>query len=863
MNQIRQQLKLFPLVLCRVGTLPYDLLDGIRWAENELLTIDLQIYLELCAYAKKEVKDKKQQQVLRNKIKEFEVNFEQNYLQQQQLHRSAFYAFSGNPLLQKGLLQSSPSLWEGLQRYRLQPPTVYRKKERQTERSMAQYLARICTKTSPFSTFTALSLNDLSGKNAGQNSALFSSVIRINNYVLAQVEELLSAYPPFYRNLAIQVNPTLVTEGEDYVFLMNSRNIESIQKIEKNEVLSLILSINKQYTSGQPLFKELSGKLGEAVDASAEDLEAYLSDLVRLGFLNWVWPVSGIAANWNSTLLAWMKNISDFEGKKWILAALEQLESATTELPKRSAEERRPLIAQSMESLTRCFQEIASRIPEVQMTNRAAFVAFQNKDLAMSSEKLFFEDTQMSATVTWSENDLEQSVLELSQLTELLLPLRMHAELEAPLHFFKSKYNTTEEVPLMSFYQDFYAAELSRQSEEKSEKPSGMDSLPIALEQILAAREKITKELTTHIKIDSNFTVHLPMPVLNAVMAPIQQKVAVTPSPESFGALLQLQRSSNGQYKSYVDAVFTGYGKMLGRFLHLFPKEKTRQVSNWVEQQRGLSLWVDNTDASFHNANAHPPFLSKVVSVPGGQQAAYNKTKRSSSVEELLSLTNLSVRFSESENKLLLYCEEEEVTIFNFGLEALQSRSPMYRLLSSFCATQPDLSPLKMMLLKASRQKKGSWTVLPRINVGDFLVLQRRAWFIPKAELPRRGKGESEAAYFLRVNCWALEHDLPPCVFITLSPIEVDSSDEGANHSAADSRQSGDRDTDAYKPQYIDFSAPALVSHLGRELKKVRTLLKVEEMLPGRGEMPLVNGQEAAVELVVQWEQALNKKTLL
>jgi hypothetical protein len=112
MDQTRQQIKLYPLVLCRLGTLPYDLLDGIRWGENELLTVELLIYRELCKYAEKDKRDKKQKQEFLNRIKKFVANFEQKYLQQQQLHRASFYAFSGHPLLQKGLLQSSPSLWD-------------------------------------------------------------------------------------------------------------------------------------------------------------------------------------------------------------------------------------------------------------------------------------------------------------------------------------------------------------------------------------------------------------------------------------------------------------------------------------------------------------------------------------------------------------------------------------------------------------------------------------------------------------------------------------------------------------------------------------------------------------------------------
>jgi lantibiotic biosynthesis protein len=828
-------MKLYPYVLCRVGTLDYNLLESISWKDAGLLTKYSRLQQQLESANQQKPKDATAIKKARQDVVEFEKDFEQVYLSQQYVHRVAFSALAGNALLQKGLLQSSPDLWQSVQRYRLQSPSIYRKKERQTERALAQYLARICTKTSPFSTFTALSINDLSGKNVVQESPLFSTTLRINNYVLAQVEELLAAYPPCFRQLAVGVNPTLEEEGNQYRYLLNSRNVESIQRMEKNAVLAVILEEIKPSKTGAVLFRDLLFALHEKVAASEEELESYLAELVRLGLLNWCWPVSGTTTDWNENLIAWLETLNPFEGHDLLLATMKQLQESLWALPQRAAEKRWPLIQQSMKNLTRCFQEIAALLPQGNLPSKDVFVSFQQSEFTLKPERLFFEDSRLAAEINWPEAALKTVIEELAILTELMMPFCMYEEEEKLTHFFKTHYQQGAVVPLMHFYEDFF----------RSEREAPEQNRPPAVDKMLARREDFAKKLKEQINIDYNFNVHLPLALLSKIAVSIPMTKADAPGPKSFGALLQLQRSSDGQYKSYIDAVFTGYGKMLGRFLHLFPERFTQEVSNWLDELKGDALWVENTDASFHNANAHPPLLDKTIAVPGGQQNRNNTFPYPPDVKgnkNNIAITSLEVLYIESEDRLCLKHHGQAVKVFNFGLEALPSRSPMYRLLSTFGLPQPDLTALKIILTSITRVEKGGWVHFPRVNIGSHLILQRRAWYIPLSDLPLRKNAESEAVYFLRIQQWRLQHQLPQRLFITVSPIETAQTGETAEDTG-----------DQYKPQYIDFAIPALVSHFGRELAYVSTMLKIEEFLPGEKEMVEVNGKERAVELVVQW----------
>ena len=140
-------MNLFPYVLVRLGGLSFDkLADYTLWEED---------------------------------ISEITFN------QQLALMRVRLQQFANHPILQNGLVLSAPSLLNRIPSFQKRTPEQFRKKERQTERTLMQFLTRIITKTSPFSTFNQIGILSIANQHALLEKTTFhnrQSHIRVNNY---------------------------------------------------------------------------------------------------------------------------------------------------------------------------------------------------------------------------------------------------------------------------------------------------------------------------------------------------------------------------------------------------------------------------------------------------------------------------------------------------------------------------------------------------------------------------------------------------------------------------------------------------------------------------------------------------------
>jgi hypothetical protein len=211
---------------------------------------------------------------------------------------------------QKGLILSSRSILEQLNRYLEKDPFDFRKKEIQIEQGMIKYLSRMYCKTSPFSTFTNLSAGKIislanpgeviSHKNADTNFEL-KSHIRINNYIYHFLRGLLLKNKDIFCWFPVRLNPTVQKTEETYLFLTNSNNVEAFQRIPLSPVLDFFIEIVSQNSEGI-VYNELLHTLIENIEASQEELQAYINQLIEYGFLEFNIGVSGTDPDWDITL---------------------------------------------------------------------------------------------------------------------------------------------------------------------------------------------------------------------------------------------------------------------------------------------------------------------------------------------------------------------------------------------------------------------------------------------------------------------------------------------------------------------------------------------------------------------------------
>ena len=331
---------------------------------------------------------------------------------------------------QKGILQSSPSLFQQLSKFQNKSTDDFRKKEMQTARAVAQYFYRVATKTSPFSHFTTLEMLDLSdGIYQSKNEEKTSSVLQYNNFLLVEIKELLLQNTSFFRQMELRLNPSLKKENGVFLFLKNERNIETFQRLEASEVLLLLSS--KMFTK-IIRFDKMVALLMEAVEAKRADLEVFLLSLLENGFLEWQWEVSNLSFDWEIHFLNWLLELDDFlEKNKWIIL-LEKLIQSKKEYQNATAQNR--FFIQ---------KNIQKKLEEIGV-----------KDIRQ--ELIFFEEVRSGHGFQVSEKEIKPIVQSLDTLLRLLEPL-MQDEMKSKICFFwKNNFRDSDSIPLLKFYEKFF-----------------------------------------------------------------------------------------------------------------------------------------------------------------------------------------------------------------------------------------------------------------------------------------------------------------------------------------------------------------------------------------------------------------------
>jgi hypothetical protein len=307
-----------------------------------------------------------------------------------------------------------------------------------------------------------------------------------------------------------------------------------------------------------------------------------------------------------------------------------------------------------------------------------------------------------------------------------------------------------------------------------------------------------------------------------------------------------LKDDENGKklLMSVVNSAFPGYGKLFSRFLHILEPELTDTIRNWNQEINSEYISAEDTDASFFNANLHPPLLPYEIWIPNGNNSL--------PAEKQIPITDVEVSFNESDGLLKLTHKKlnKEIRIFDLCFQGINGRSQLFQLLEKFSNSRfPSWMSLPSVInnlrpkeeIEPKKPKIWKW---PRIVYENQLVIRRKSWFVSKELLPLRQPNDNNWLYFERVNLWRLENQMPAEVFIYITnrnEMEI---------LAPSLRKNINRDD--YKPQYISFENPFMVHMFEKLIEKVPYTLRIEEMLPGSEHLLKVKEQKRVMELLVQ-----------
>ncbi|MEL7145352.1 MAG: hypothetical protein AAFO69_03215, partial [Bacteroidota bacterium] len=328
--------------------------------------------------------------------------------------------------------------------------------------------------------------------------------------------------------------------------------------------------------------------------------------------------------------------------------------------------------------------------------------------------------------------------------------------------------------------------------------------------------------------------------------------------PASYGSFIQLM-DHGGKVSAFVNATFSGYGKMLSRFLHILGDRVTEAQR---EANKALisedELYIENCDASYFNANLHPTLMPNEIWMPGGHNSLPE--------EQQIPILDFKVSYEPTEERLKLIHAPtgKRSYVFDLGFQGHQGRSQLFQLLDKFTKADylffhPMLSLVNQEYAKFVKQseagesedqkednskaKEPKTIFTPRVVSGD-LILQRKTWMTPKELLPVKESSDDAYSYFKKVAFWRRSEKLPDEVFVYVDPYRGNNVDP----------KLGKRLTrDDYKPQYVNFNQPMLVNLFEKLAQKTPHAMKLVEMLPSSEEMLKIDGKRYVSEFVMQW----------
>ena len=219
-------------------------------------SVPIEILNQIQTYLPRDILEEiKHYNGLRKKIENIWSKGEKKYLNELSDSRNKLRPLIKDETLLKGLVLSSQSLLNyGIPKYLISSSTAVSRDEEKIEQSLIRYISRIHTKTSPFGTFTNLALGKLADARneicspenlirTSHKQLICESHIRLNNHIFQYLRDIMAQCPEISRRFSIRPNPTITKENEYYLFLTNSNNKESFQRLAHGYIPIVVVQL--------------------------------------------------------------------------------------------------------------------------------------------------------------------------------------------------------------------------------------------------------------------------------------------------------------------------------------------------------------------------------------------------------------------------------------------------------------------------------------------------------------------------------------------------------------------------------------------------------------------------------------------
>jgi hypothetical protein len=737
--------------------------------------------------------------------------------------------------LRLGVQLSSPTLDEHLDAY-LNRAADRRlsKRERRMERSLLEYLYRTACKTSPFSTLTSVCVGAFTDGGEAAGAALRvcteswdkRSTTRLNVAVLSRLSALMADTPAARGDLPVRATGGLEVHRDRVRYLRRLRESgdedaavtldtvhENLFYLPTGDLLADVLALLDDGATVR--FDDLVARLCDRREGRpADEVAEYVAALLRLGLL----VVPGLrldihdpdpVASYRRGLAAlradWADRTSEIVGR---------LGAAVAEFAAAGADRRRDLLA-----------SIADGV-------REAHRVLGHENLPVLRTLVYEDTTLPAAEVTADRVGWESDLLPDLRRLAPLMPAFDANEVRRLVTrgFFAIRYGSggrCEDVLTFAheFQQDFYDnynQRLMRHQRFDGTTPQRYDNWfrQPEITGVDGARARVAAEIARRMaeRADAGVPAETELELDDAFLADVSSHL---PQDETVLRSLSffLQIADGGRVpRAVVNRVYSGLTLLFSRFAHLFDAGLPDALRHALDQQVPDGAVFAELRGGYDatNLNLHPIVTPYELVCPG--ETSFRPEDEQIPVEDLV------IEHDADTDRLLLRSRRlgVEVVPVYLGFLLPMALPEVQQVLLNFSPT----TMVQLDLWSGTGLAGDTAAALPRITLGN-LVLQRRTWRVPAAQLPEHVTGADDAERLLTWRRWQREHGLPRRVFVAL----------GGEH----------------KPQYVDFDSQMCVHLLETAARGTTSTVVFSEMLPGPDEQAVHDGGQARVsELTVE-----------
>ena len=687
---------------------------------------------------------------------------------------------AGQRFLKNGLLFSSDSVYQNVEKFTSGNQRRSNKKEQPMASSLLRYLTRSAAKTSPFSSFNSIFALEKKSEawvpvEVGKNT----SILSISNLVYLLLKKILLAEPCLKRTFVVSLNPTLENTTSTINYFYNHDNDEAFYEVQAPAILTAITNFLTSHASVS--YADVCQAVEEMSEEAPERVSAYVDQLVSTGVLILQFPVSAKDKEWPHHLLSRIKSFV-FKGEEQeianaLIALLSQLLRATSLLAHQADTHKRYEICHQAYQCVR--EQVACISKKIDFQEIAPIVK------KLSPASLFYEDTLTESVNSIDSDSTSASLGKISYLHQLLQKHSFKNEVRKSLATkLKASYGTAS-VPLLTCYREVYLAD------KEPEKA-------------------IHDHQRTLLNVLSDFFQSLPHQLKNDRVDIAPHLVDIT-SPKSVSTLdlfTQLA-DADGRSTLVVNNILSGAATHVSRFINLYPTRNiSEDIKSKVEALHKNKMVAELVDASIHNANTFPCLAGHVIDV----------SLQGSTYQRAIHLNELFVRVDDQQGIAIENRQGIQVVPIDFSMESIQRKSSLMKFIDLFSDTNSEgtstlLQLYEEVMLSNIFSDQIPVGVIPRLYYSDDIILSRKKWMVRKAFLVQLlAENLSESMQFVAFTGWRKRLEIPDHVFVKISKFSQSSSHR--------------------KPQYIDLSAPLLFSLFKKLLKKGDDVIEIAEMLP-------------------------------